>query len=150
MKERLSRKFYLWALGAIAAAYVLAFAKDGLNITEIDLFHHAAFFAFLAAFSFGSSTVFGKRVVNHIDYKLMSALRFGITSLMVFVLLLITGKFLAYDYENIIKEEGGSTNNEKKIIKWLRTQETDKFLMEESKKVLLKKGIYTLLPKKSK
>lgn len=60
------------------------------------------------------------------------------------------GKFLAYDYENIIKEEGGSTNNEKKIIKWLRTQETDKFLMEESKKVLLKKGIYTLLPKKSK
>lgn len=103
LKERLSGKFYLWALGAVAAAYVLAFAKDGLDITRIDLFHHAAFFAFLAAFSFGSSTVFGKRVVNHIDYKLMSVLRFGITGLMVLVLLLITGKFLECNQINVLQ-----------------------------------------------
>lgn len=96
LKERLSGKFYLWALGGIGAAYVLAFAKDGLDISKIDLFHHAAFFAVLAAFCFGSSTVFGKRALNHLDYKLMAALRFGITSALVFLLLLATNTFSQY------------------------------------------------------
>lgn len=89
--EKLSRKFYFWAILAIIAAYFLAFGKTGLDVSKIDLFHHAAFFAFLAAFAFGSSTVFGKRIVNHLDFKSTAALRFGITTLLVLGLILVTG-----------------------------------------------------------
>lgn len=87
--EKLSRQFYVWAIIAIGAAYFLAFGKSGLNFAEIDWFHSAAFFSFLAAFAFGSSTVFGKRIVNHLDFKTTAALRFGITSVLAFVLILI-------------------------------------------------------------
>jgi drug/metabolite transporter (DMT)-like permease len=89
--ERLKRSFYLWALVAIAAAYFLAFGKTGLHLGEINLLHNAAFYAAIAAFAFGSSTVFGKRIVNHLDFKSTAALRFGITSLLVLVYALLAG-----------------------------------------------------------
>ncbi|MFH1890935.1 MAG: EamA family transporter [Candidatus Kuenenbacteria bacterium] len=91
LRERLSRQFYFWSGLAIISAYFLAFGKTGLSLSGIDWLHHAAFFAFLAAFSFGSSTVFGKRIVNHLDFRSAAALRFGITSALVFILVLITG-----------------------------------------------------------
>jgi len=87
--ERLRKSFYAWALLAVLAAYFLAFGKTGLG--EINLWHSAAFYAFLAAFAFGSSTVFGKRIVNHLDFKSTAALRFGLTALLVLVYILFTG-----------------------------------------------------------
>ncbi len=91
LKEKLSRRFYAWAAVAIAAAYVLAFGKTGLlALSEINLSHHAAWLAILAAFAFGSSTVFGKRIVNHLDFKTTTALRFGITSLLALILIFFT------------------------------------------------------------
>jgi len=89
--ERLKRSFYAWALVAIAAAYFLAFGKTGLRLGEINLLHNAAFYAAVAAFAFGSSTVFGKRIVNHLDFKSTAALRFGITGLLVLAYALLTG-----------------------------------------------------------
>lgn len=89
--EKLVKRFYFWAVIAIIAAYFLAFGKSGLNFSEINLFHSAAWFAFLAAFAFGSSTVFGKRIVNHLDFKTATALRFGITGILAFILILSTG-----------------------------------------------------------
>jgi len=89
--ERLKRSFYIWALIAIAAAYFLAFGKTGLRLGEINLLHNAAFYAAIAAFAFGSSTVFGKRIVNHLDFRSTAALRFGITGLLVLIYALITG-----------------------------------------------------------
>ena len=89
LKERVSKKFYIWAVVAILAGYILAFGKEGLDFGSIDWFNNAAFFAILAAFSFGSSTVFGKRLVNHIDFKTATALRFGVTSLLALVLVVV-------------------------------------------------------------
>ena len=89
--ERLKRSFYAWALIAIVAACFLAFGKTGLRLGEINLLHNAAFYAALAAFAFGSSTVFGKRIVNHLDFKSTAALRFGITGLLVLAYALLTG-----------------------------------------------------------
>jgi drug/metabolite transporter (DMT)-like permease len=89
--ERLKKSFYVWASVAIVAAYFLAFGKTGLNLGEINLLHNAAFYAAIAAFAFGSSTVFGKRIVNHLDFKSTAALRFGVTSLLVLVYALLTG-----------------------------------------------------------
>lgn len=89
--ERLKRSFYVWALIAIAAAYFLAFGKTGLRLGEINLLHNAAIYAAIAAFAFGSSTVFGKRIVNHLDFKSTAALRFGLTGLLVLAYALLTG-----------------------------------------------------------
>ncbi|MDD5071407.1 MAG: EamA family transporter [Patescibacteria group bacterium] len=89
--EKLSRRFYFWAVAAIVSAYFLAFGKTGLSPGELDFFHQAAWFALLAAFAFGSSTVFGKRIVNHLDFKSTAALRFGLTSLLAFLLIFFNG-----------------------------------------------------------
>jgi len=93
LKEKLDKKFYLWAIIAIAASYFIAFAKSGLSLAGIDWLHSGALFAFIAAFSFGSSTVFGKRLANHLDYRAVAALRFGLTSVLALILLVITGAF---------------------------------------------------------
>ena len=90
--EKLSRKFYIWALVAIGAAYVLAFGKHGLDLSQVDWLHHAAFFALIAAFAFGSSTVFGKRIVNQLDFKATAGLRFGLTAVLMLIYILISGE----------------------------------------------------------
>ncbi|MDP2944404.1 MAG: DMT family transporter, partial [bacterium] len=82
LRERLDKKFYGWAAVAIVASYFIAFAKTGLDLSSIDWSKSGALFAFIAAFAFGSSTVFGKRVANHLDYKAVAALRFGLTSIL--------------------------------------------------------------------
>ncbi|MCX6794739.1 MAG: EamA family transporter [Candidatus Falkowbacteria bacterium] len=97
LKERLDKKFYGWAAVAIVASYFIAFAKTGLDLSSIDWSKSGALFAFIAAFAFGSSTVFGKRVANHLDYKAVAALRFGLTSILVFILVALNGSLMSLD-----------------------------------------------------
>jgi len=96
LKEKLSKQFYVWAGLAVAAAYFLAFGKHGLVLSDIDFWHSAAFYAIVAAFAFGSSTVFGKRLVNHLDYKSTAALRFGLTIIITGIYLIFTSGFSQY------------------------------------------------------
>ena len=93
LKEKLKWTFYIRAGLAILAGYFLAFGNQIINFVEIDWLHSAAFFSVLAAFAFGSSTVFGKRIVNHLDFKVTTGLRFGITAILALVLILITKDF---------------------------------------------------------
>jgi len=92
--EKLKRSFYGWAGLAIVAAYFLAFGKTDMRLADIAFNNSAAWFALVAAFAFGSSTVFGKRIVNHLDFKSTTALRFGITAILVLVYALFTGALL--------------------------------------------------------
>ncbi|PJA48197.1 MAG: EamA family transporter [candidate division SR1 bacterium CG_4_9_14_3_um_filter_40_9] len=91
LKEKLPAKFYVRALLAIGSGYVLAFGQDGLNVFSIQFWHHAAFYSLIAAFAFGAGTVLGKKVVNNLDFQLTAGLRFGITSILAFIVLLVTG-----------------------------------------------------------
>jgi drug/metabolite transporter (DMT)-like permease len=91
--EKLPKKFYGWAIAAVAASYFIAFANLGSDFWKIDWLHNGALFAFIAAFAFGSSTVFGKRISNHLDYKAVAALRFGLTSVLAIILVLVSGSF---------------------------------------------------------
>ncbi|MFA6513781.1 MAG: EamA family transporter [Patescibacteria group bacterium] len=93
LKEKLDKRFYRWALIAIVASYFIAFAKTGLDLSGVNWTHSGALFAFIAAFAFGSSTVFGKRISNHLDYKAVAALRFGLTSILALILIAITVPF---------------------------------------------------------
>ena len=97
LKERLNKKFYIWAIVAIVASYFISFAKTGLDISNINWSHSGALFAFIAAFAFGSSTVFGKRIANHLDYKAVAALRFGLTSLLALGLVFVSGSFGSFN-----------------------------------------------------
>lgn len=96
LKEKLTRQFYLWAILAIIAGYFLAFGKTGLDILQINFWHSAAFYAFVAAFAFGSSTVFGKRIVNHLDFGSTSALRFALTTIIMLAIVLIGNDFSSF------------------------------------------------------
>jgi len=97
LKEKLPQRFYFWTTLAIIASYFIAFAKTGLDLTNINWLHSAAWFAFLAAFAFGSSTVFGKRLANHLDYKAVAALRFGVTASLVLILTLVNGTIFKFN-----------------------------------------------------
>ena len=94
LKERLNKNFYGWAAVAIIASYFIAFGQTGLDISHIDWSQSGALFAFIAAFAFGSSTVFGKRAANHLDYKAVAALRFGLTTILMFILVALNGSLL--------------------------------------------------------
>ena len=89
--ERLSNRFYLWAAIAIASAYMIAFGGMWTEFFNTDFFSTPAFYAILAAFAFGSSTVFGKDLVDHLGFKTTTALRFLITSVLALVVVLIFG-----------------------------------------------------------
>lgn len=90
LKENLPGKFYLWTTVAIVSSYLLVFANK-LSDFQIDWQNSAAVYAIVAAFAFGSSTVFGKRIANHLDYKAVAALRFAVTSVLSFIAVLFVG-----------------------------------------------------------
>jgi drug/metabolite transporter (DMT)-like permease len=92
LKEKLSSRFYFWAMIGIVSGYFLAFGH--VNIFEVEWMHNAALFALIAAFAFGSSTVFGKRIVNHLDFRVTAALRFGITAVLSLLLIIFTGSIV--------------------------------------------------------
>ncbi len=94
LKEKMGKVFYLWAMVAVFATYFIAFGKHGLNWQDLDLTHNAAFFAVIAAFSFGSSTVFGKRIVSDLDFKAATSLRFGFTALIALLYICVSGQIV--------------------------------------------------------
>jgi drug/metabolite transporter (DMT)-like permease len=68
LKEKLHKGFVLWASIAIMASYFLAF---GFRLPDFHAGSRttlAALFSLLAAFSFGSATVFGKKVLYKVDF----------------------------------------------------------------------------------
>jgi len=87
--EKLKKRFYIWAGVAIIAAYVLAVGKLDVSVININLVSAAAIFAIIAAFAFGSSTVLGKRLVNHLDFKTATALRFALTTVLALLFILV-------------------------------------------------------------
>ncbi|MCD6337308.1 MAG: DMT family transporter, partial [Candidatus Marinimicrobia bacterium] len=50
----------------------------------------AAVYALLAAFAFGSSTVFGKRFTNELRFETATAMRFGVTTILALIFILAT------------------------------------------------------------
>ncbi|MGC9599041.1 MAG: DMT family transporter [Minisyncoccia bacterium] len=80
LKEQLGKKFWLWAVVAIAGAYLISFPDlnpqvsfgGGLNPNLLGVG-----LALFAALLWGASTVLGKYVLREIDFRLMTGLRFA-------------------------------------------------------------------------
>ncbi|MEI6280673.1 MAG: EamA family transporter [bacterium] len=84
LRERFPTKFYAYATLALVGGYFVTFK----NPTAINLGGTTtmiAIFSLLAAFSWGSSTTFGKYSLKNINYGLLAALRFGITMLIMMI-----------------------------------------------------------------
>ena len=93
LKEKQSLWFYSWATVVLLSAYLMVFWAFWKDIFNINLFKIPAFYAILAAFAFGSSTVFWKDLVDSLWFKLTSSLRFTITCVLALIVLLIFGNF---------------------------------------------------------
>lgn len=91
LKERLPKKFFYWAGLAVVAAYFMTFGLALPNLSTGDKTLAAALFSLLAAFAFGSSTVFSKRAIKNVSFRIGTYLRFGITTLIMFLIIAATG-----------------------------------------------------------
>lgn len=94
LKERIGRYYVIWASIAIVGGYFLTFGLHTPNIETGANTIYAAAFALLASFSFGSSTVFSKKVLNKYSFKTATFYRYGFTTVLMLIFVLITGKIV--------------------------------------------------------
>lgn len=88
LKEKLPKVFYLWGGTAIIGAYIMTFGTKLPVFNVGDRTAIAAVFSLIAAFSFGSSTVFSKRALRNVGYELGTYLRFLISSIIMLIIVL--------------------------------------------------------------
>ena len=92
LKEKLRSRFLLWAAIAITASYFLVFGFNLPNLNTDSNTIYAALFALLAAFAFGSSTVFSKKVLIKYSFQTGTFFRYGFTTLIMLAIILVAGK----------------------------------------------------------
>lgn len=92
LRERFPKGFYLYAALALVAGYFVTFKDFAALSSLFSTASMVALFSLLAAFAWGSSTVFGKYSLRGIDPGLLASLRFGTTALLlVFPMLFFAG-----------------------------------------------------------
>ena len=102
LKEKLRTNFIIWAVVALLAGYFLTF---GLHLPQFQKDQntiYASLFAVLAAFSFGSSTVFSKKILGKLDFVTATFFRYGLTATLMLFVVIGTGSM---DFQSI------TTNN---------------------------------------
>lgn len=87
LKEKISPRFLLFGTIALIASYTLSFGFQGPQVSNIQ----AVLYALLAAFSFGSATVFGKKVLQKYEFQTATYIRFGLTTLITLFVVLVLG-----------------------------------------------------------
>ncbi|MEA2097193.1 MAG: DMT family transporter [Candidatus Cloacimonadota bacterium] len=92
LKEKIKPRFIFWGLLAIIASYFLTFGIHKPNMSEDAPLIQAALWALVAAFSFGSATVLGKKALTRLPYYTTNFFRFGFTSLFMLIYIIIIGQ----------------------------------------------------------
>ncbi len=92
LKEKLYTNTILWGTVAIIGAYFLTFGFSLPDFNSDTNTIYAALYALLAAFSFGSATVFSKKLLANFNYKTVTFYRYGFTTIIMFIFVLISGK----------------------------------------------------------
>jgi len=92
LKEKLSKYFLIWASIALLGGYFLTFGLETPDFKTGSKTTISAMYALLAAFSFGSSTVFSKMFLQRYTYKTATFYRYGFTTLIMFFFVIIFGK----------------------------------------------------------
>lgn len=89
LKEKLPKEFFIWAGLAIIGAYLMTFGLSFPNLSTGEKTVYAAGLSLVAAFSFGSSTVFSKRALRNVGFELGTYLRFLFSSIIMLIATLI-------------------------------------------------------------
>jgi drug/metabolite transporter (DMT)-like permease len=92
LKEKIKPRFIFWGILAIIASYFLTFGFRKPNMGEDAPLIQAAIWALVAAFSFGSATVLGKKALTRLPYYTTNFFRFGFTTVFMLIYILIIGK----------------------------------------------------------
>lgn len=103
LKEKITKRFVLWAAVILVASFFLAFPDMSIQMQSVEF--GAVIFALLAAIFWGSSTVFGRALTQNFDFPHLTALRYTIGLATMFVILMIIGPsetFITMAYANII------------------------------------------------
>ncbi len=91
LKEKLKPNFVLWAVVAVVAGYFLTF---GLHLPDFKTGSNtmlAAGYALLAAFSFGSSTVLSKKILEKYAFVTATFYRYGFTTIIMLLIAAVAG-----------------------------------------------------------
>jgi len=91
LKERVHKGFVVWASIAIVASYFLAFGFGLPDFHSGSRTTLAAIFSLLAAISFGSATVFGKKILNRVDFISATFFRYGFTTVIMLIFVIMSG-----------------------------------------------------------
>lgn len=91
LRERPRKGYYAWASLAIIAGYFLTFGFKLPHIETNIKTVYAALFSLLAAASFGSATVLGKKILNRYSFHTATFYRYGITALLMLFFVAGTG-----------------------------------------------------------
>lgn len=105
LKEKPKKNFVLWAGVAVVGSYFLTFGFSQPMFSAENKIFVAAGLSLLAAFAFGSSTTFSKRAIRKVNFRVGTYLRFGVTTLIMFLIVVSTGKvgsFAAFTTANYL------------------------------------------------
>lgn len=92
LKEHIKRHFVLWASIALIAGYFMTFGWALPDFTTEGVTTvYAALLSLLAAFSFGSSTVFSKKILGNYSFVSSTFFRYGFTTLIMLLIVLFSG-----------------------------------------------------------
>ncbi len=93
LKEKLRKRFILWASLAIVASYFLVFGIELPDFNTGENTIYAALFALLAAASFGTSTVLSKKILNKYSFQTGTFFRYGFTTIIMIIVVLFAGTY---------------------------------------------------------
>ena len=102
LKEKIRKGFLVWAGVAIVSSYFLTFGFSLPSYEAHPNTIYAALFALLAAFSFGSSTVFSKKILLSHNFITATFYRYFYTSIILAVMVLVTGNL--FEFRNATDE----------------------------------------------
>lgn len=89
LKETLPKNFWLWTVLAVAAAYIISFPNFVPKVYDGEVFNPnfvGVCLSLIAALFWGASTVFGKYALATISFKTMTALRFSLAFVFLFII----------------------------------------------------------------
>lgn len=92
LKEKVTKKFFLWALLALVAAYFVTFKDGTVNLATGSGTMTAAAFALGAGLLWGSSTAISKFALQKVSFLTITTLRFFLAPIFAFLFILSMGQ----------------------------------------------------------
>ncbi|OGK63150.1 hypothetical protein A2334_01185 [Candidatus Roizmanbacteria bacterium RIFOXYB2_FULL_38_10] len=92
LREKISKKFFVWAILAIVASYFVTFKDLRINVTPGNDTLIAAIFALLAGVMWGSTTSFSKILLRKVSFITATYLRFLVAPIFALIILVIFGQ----------------------------------------------------------